>query len=71
MNDDLPDPDGPCSRYPLRYGIPSATNAQSLLVEERAAGVRTSVRIPLTAREKSPYVLGNALCDATREYDAV
>ena len=37
----------------------------------RGWGGRTSVRIPLAAREKSPYVLDNALCDATREHDAV
>ena len=34
MNDDLPDPGGPCSRYPLRYGMPSNTNLQLLRVEE-------------------------------------
>jgi len=22
MNEDLPDPGGPCKRYPRRYGIP-------------------------------------------------
>jgi hypothetical protein len=74
MNDDLPDPGGPCSRYPLRYGIPITIKPtlSPPLSKKKAKGVgRTSVRIPLTPREERAHVLGNALCDAARKNDAV
>ncbi len=67
MNDDLPDPGGPCSRYPLRYGIPFTFVS---LAPCRGEEGRTSVRIPPATREERAQVLGDALRDATRKHDA-
>jgi hypothetical protein len=70
MNDVFPLPGGPCSKYPLLYGIPGASQPKTPRLSMRAKIEPTSRRVPLLASQERPDVRLDRLGDAIVEDDA-